>query len=66
MLEALKTWTGLNDYLRSASETQCAELLEKEDKGKRRVQFLLRIYGRYNRIRSDRERRALLQQKKGK
>lgn len=63
MQQHLENWTNLNLALRSIDEAQAKKLLSKEREGKKRINFLLRIYGRYNRLRSDRERRELLQQK---
>lgn len=57
--KALGSWLALNKFLRTAKETQCNILLEFERKGKRRINYMLRIYGRYNVLRSDRERREL-------
>lgn len=56
----LATWVDLNEALRNVNETECWTLLKAEQAGKRRVQFLLRIYGRANRLRTERERNALL------
>lgn len=56
---ALGSWLALNKFLRTARETQCSILLAFERKGRRRLNYMLRIYGRYNRLRCDRERREL-------
>jgi hypothetical protein len=56
----LATWVALNEALRTITETECWSLLKAEQTGKRRVQFLLRIYGRANRLRTERERSAML------
>lgn len=61
MQQDLQNWTNLNLALRSVDEVSAKKLLDAEKKGKQRIQFMLRIYGRYNRLRSDRERRELLQ-----
>lgn len=58
--EALTSWEGCNDFLRNATESQAKALLELEQAGKRRVQYLLRIHARYNRQRAERERAGLL------
>ena len=58
-MNALRNWGALNEALRKATEQQCQQLLAAERKGKRRLQFLLRIYGRYNRLRTIRERKAI-------
>lgn len=61
---ALSNWAGLNDALRAATEAEAAALLKKEQAGKARVQYLLRIHGRFNRERARREREQLLGGKK--
>lgn len=60
---ALSNWKSLNDFLRNATEQQCTELLKQEKKGKARVQFLIRIHGRFNVLRAERERGELLIEK---
>ena len=57
---SLLSWPALNTKLREATEQQCYRLLQLEAQGRRRPQFMLRIYGRYNRLRGERERRGLL------
>lgn len=57
---ALENWPACNDFLRSATEEQCSKLLAKEKAGKRRVQYLLRIHARLNKVRATRERSELL------
>lgn len=57
---ALGSWTALNDVLRGASEEACAGLLRVECAGKQRVQYMLRIHARYNKLRAERERRELV------
>ena len=57
----MRSWTELNDKLREATEKDCADMLTKEKKTKSpRLQFLLRIYGRFNKLRTRRERRELI------
>jgi len=58
--KALQNWPSLNDALRSATKTEALELLVFEQAGQRRVQYLLRIYGRYNLLRAKEERAELL------
>lgn len=55
----LKTWVALNDYLRSANEVACDNLLNEELNGRKRSQFLRRIHSRLNKVRADRERLEL-------
>lgn len=58
--QLLLNWTTLNDALRNIGEKKCRQLLDREKSNRRRVAFLLRIYGKYNQLRCDRERRELL------
>jgi hypothetical protein len=60
---ALSNWKSLNDFLRNATEQDCIDLLRQERKGKARVQFLIRIHGRFNVLRAERERGELLTEK---
>ena len=58
--EALLSWTALNQALMSSEdEYECYRLIRVERKGRRRRQFILRIYSRLNKLRADRERREL-------
>jgi hypothetical protein len=57
--DVLDSWTHLNAYLLKADEQACVELLKREQTGKNRVRFVLRIHSRYNRMRAHRERKAL-------
>lgn len=62
-IDAVETWTSLNEAIMSADESQCAELMAVEldkDHGRRRRQFVLRIHSRMNRLRAARERTELL------
>lgn len=54
------TWRDLNAILNQAGEKECQLLLEVEKKDKKRVQFMTRIYGRLNRMRTERERLELM------
>jgi len=60
METALNSWKSLNDFLRTANEEQCIELLKREKRGDARVHFLIRIHGRLNVTRAARERQELL------
>ena len=54
------TWLELNDWLRSATESQVAKRLKAERaRQPRRVQFVRRIHSRLNKLRADRERQEL-------
>ena len=59
--DALNTWKSLNEALQSdeTGEEECLRLLQVERKNQRRLQFMLRLYGRYNKLRTERERREL-------
>ena len=54
------TWQEIQTLLPTATEKQCAEMLENERKGKKRTQHILRIHGRFNVLRAQRERKELL------
>lgn len=54
------TWSDLNDALRTADESKCWELLEIEKANGCRVPFLLRIFGKANKLRTERERSKLM------
>ena len=60
MKKQLLNWVTLNEDLHYLTEVECWALLKAEQKGKKRLQFLLRIYGRANRMRTQRERNELL------
>ncbi len=57
--EALSNWHRMNRYLQRVGEEQCWELLEAEQAGAHRMHFMIRIYGRANKLRAVRERDAL-------
>lgn len=54
------TWAELNVKLEDMTEQQAWDALKAEKEGKNRMSHLLRIYGRANLLRSQRERRALV------
>ena len=57
--EALATWSSLLFALRNSKEQDCLKLLEHEIAHKHRWRFEMRIYGHYNLLRSQRERREV-------
>jgi hypothetical protein len=57
--QALTNWRSLTDALAEATEEQCKQLLDAERDGAARLTFIQRIYGRYNTLRDERERREL-------
>jgi hypothetical protein len=56
----LDSWDSLNKALKKIKEDPAWALLKEEKAGRKRPQFLLRIYGRANLLRSQRERKELL------
>lgn len=59
ILFLLRSWSALNEGLHKLTEQECATLLKAEKLGPRRLSFLIRIYGRFNRLRTTRERNEL-------
>lgn len=57
--EILKTWEGLNSYLKSATVSDCERLIQSEIKGKHRLSFARRIHSRLNKVRAMDEREKL-------
>ncbi len=60
MNNALASWEALNTFLRSANERSCRDLLLAERKGRNRMVYKLRIFGKYNKLRAARERQELV------
>lgn len=58
-VEILKTWEGLNSYLKSATVSDCERLIQSEIKGKHRLSFVRRIHSRLNKVRAMDEREKL-------
>lgn len=56
----LRTWTGLNAFLKKSTEEDCQALLQEELNGRCRFTFLKRIHHRINSLRAVRERRELI------
>ena len=52
----LRSWISLNNFIIVADEQACYQLLEEEQKGRNRKQFVKRIHSRLNRVRAARER----------
>jgi hypothetical protein len=63
--EALSNWLNMNNALRTATEEECFKLLLHEKENRQRLAFMLRIYGRYNQLRAQRERMELFNTAKG-
>lgn len=56
----LENWANLNNMIMTMTEQELKVLLAAEKDGQNRTQFLLRLYGRYNTLRTVRERRELV------
>jgi len=56
----LTDWARLNEALMGMTLADVQLLLKLEIGGRRRTNFLLRLYGRYHRLRADVERAALI------
>lgn len=59
MLPALASWPQLNVAVMNFTEPELARLLQLEQAGRNRTNFLLRIHSRFNRVRGEREKREL-------
>lgn len=57
--EILDNWKALNEGLKQLAEDEAYRLLQVERSDKKRLQFLLRLYGRFNTLRTIRERAEL-------
>lgn len=55
-----KTWIELNEVVKVMSEAEALQALEYEKNNKRRKAYMLRLYGRYSAMRSQREREAIV------
>ena len=55
---SLATWEGMLKFVKTANEETCIKLLEMEKRGRKRPRFLVRIHGRMNLLRGQRERKA--------
>lgn len=60
-IDQLRNFRTLNAVLKCATEEECEILLTEEKQNERRHEFLVRIYGRMNKLRSTRERLELIQ-----
>lgn len=58
-VEILRTWEGLNSYLKTATVSDCERLIQSEMKGKHRLSFTRRIHSRLNKVRAAEEREKL-------
>jgi len=55
----LATWHSMNAFMAEATEEEAKLLLMDELDHGRRLQFLIRIYGRFSKLRTKRERYEL-------
>ena len=55
----LSNWLQLNQVVMMLRETEVAELLEHERANKARLRVLLRLYNRFSKLRSIREKKEL-------
>lgn len=53
------SWIELNSVLKDADEAAAKALLASEKKGKRRLQYMLRIHSRLNAVRAHTEREEI-------
>lgn len=60
------TWKELNDFLRTATEKECADTLMAELAGPARRTCLLRIHSRLDKLRRARERKELTERSIGR
>jgi len=56
LTEVLRDWSALNVRLMSMTETETEELLNFERSTKARLRVMLRIYHRFSKLRSAREK----------
>lgn len=56
----IETWGQLNEALSGASEADCAALMALEKAHRCRIRALIRIHGRMNVVRAERERQELV------
>jgi hypothetical protein len=58
-MKKVKTWRDINAELVDANEQRCKEMLDEERNGENRQLFVIRIYGRYAKLRAARERKEM-------
>jgi hypothetical protein len=56
---AVSTWKGLNRAVLTLDEKELEQLFKFEKTVGRRYRYLLRIHGRLNKVRADREREEI-------
>lgn len=60
LVDIVQNWNKMNEHLNDLSEAKCLELLTIEQKGRCRVHMLNRIHARFTKLRSERERLAIM------
>ncbi len=65
MDEELRDWVSLNKALMTMSEKKIAELLAHERAHRARLRVMLRLYHRFSKLRSIREKQELGSQARG-
>lgn len=63
-IDYLENWVVLNKHVQKLDEDTLRKLIDKEKKGHNRPQFLVRLHGRYNRLRAQREKKEILSYEK--
>jgi hypothetical protein len=58
--EVLRTWRTLVPAITTLSEAEAQRCIELESEGEQRRDFLMRLHGRYSRLRYERELHTLL------
>ena len=58
-LELLNNWTALNAAIMQLNEAQVQNLINLEKSERARIRVLLRLYNRFSKLRSQREKREL-------
>lgn len=58
--EVLQNWESVNRFLLKSTEEETKELLEVERRGMNRLSIVLRLYGRFSKLRHRRERSELV------
>lgn len=61
----LKNWAVLNKVVMTLTETELEQLLAQEQSERARLRVMLRIYNRYSKMRSIREKKDMAAKAKG-
>jgi hypothetical protein len=60
-VELLDNWMALNTEAKDMTESECLALITAEREGRCRPNVILRLHGRYNKVRGARERTEFMQ-----